>query len=89
MSSAIQLLEELVRKYEEHTDKKYENDFQLQRLHDILPKPIGQQLVLEDKDGSAAYESVKRRTNHWIMMNSTGRADMEFVTVGKGRDDDG
>ena len=50
VSSAIQMLEKLVRK--------------LQRLYDILPKPIEQQLVLEDGDGSAKYESVKRRANN-------------------------
>ena len=47
-SGAIQMLEELVKKYEEHRDKKYVNDLKLQRLYDILPKPIEQQLVLED-----------------------------------------
>ena len=78
----MQVLEELVREYEEHRDKKNDNDLKLQRLYDILPKPIEQQLVLEDRDGSATYESVKRRANTWIMMNSTGRADMELGTMG-------
>ena len=41
VSSAVQLLEE------------YEKDFQLHRLYDMLPKPVEQQLVLEDRDGSA------------------------------------
>ena len=48
--------------------------------------------MLEDGDGSATYESVKRRANKLIMMNSTGRADMELGTMGKGgdnEDDDG
>ena len=36
VSGAIQMLEELVRKYEEHREKKYDNDFKLQRLYDIL-----------------------------------------------------
>ena len=58
MSSATQILEELVRKYQEHRDKKYDNDLKLQRLYDILPKPIEQQLVLEERNGSATYQSV-------------------------------
>ena len=78
VSCAIQVLDELMRKY----------DWKLQRLYDMLPEPIEQQLVLEDRDGSATYESVKRRANNWIMMNSTGRADMDFGTVGQGRDDE-
>ena len=41
---------------------------------------------LEDSDGSARYESVKRTANNWIMMNSTGRADMELGTMGHGGD---
>ena len=61
VSSAIQMLEELVRKYEEHRDKKYGNDLKLHRIYDILPKPIEQQLVLWDRDGSATHGSVKRR----------------------------
>ena len=36
------------------------------------PKPIEQQLVQEDGDGSATYGEVKRRAIDWIMMNSTG-----------------
>ena len=28
------MLEEVVRKYEEHRDKKYDNDLKLQRLYD-------------------------------------------------------
>ena len=51
VSSAIQMLEELVRKYEEHRDKKYDNDLKLQSLFEKLPKPIEQQLVLEGRDG--------------------------------------
>ena len=43
-ASAIQMLEELVRKNEEHRDKKCDNDLKLQRLYDTLPKPIDQQL---------------------------------------------
>ena len=78
VSSARQMLEELVRKYEEHRDKKYDNDLKLQRLYDILPKLAEQQLLLEDRDGSATHESVKRRANNWIMMNSTERADMDL-----------
>ena len=88
MSSAIQMLEELLRKYEEHKDKTYDNDLKLQKLYDILLKPIEQQLVLKDSDGSATYESVKRRANNWIMMNSTGREDMELGTMGHGRDNE-
>ena len=72
MSSAIQMLEELVRKYEEHRDRKYDHGLKLQRLYDILPKPIEPQLVLEDRDGSATCELVKRRANNCIMMNSAG-----------------
>ena len=70
----------------------YDNDLTLQRLCDGLPKPIEQQLVLEDGDGSATCESVKRRANNWKMMNSTGRADMDLGTMENGRDsedDDG
>ena len=48
--SVIQMLE-LVRKYGEHRDKKYDNDLKLQRLDDMLPKPIEQLLVLEDRTG--------------------------------------
>ena len=58
MSSAMLMLEELVRKYEEHRDKKYDNDLKLQRLYDILPKAIEQQLVLEERNGSATCQSV-------------------------------
>ena len=54
--SAKQMLEELVRNYEEHRDKKYDNDLKLQRLYDILSKLIEQQLVLEDRNRSATYE---------------------------------
>ena len=49
----------------------------------MLSKPIEQQLLLEDRDGSV---TVKRRTNNRILMNSTGRADM--VTMGNGRDNE-
>ena len=52
VSSAFQRLEELLRKCEEHRENKYDNELKLQRLYDILPKPIEQQLVLEDRDGS-------------------------------------
>ena len=86
------MLKELVRKNEEHRDKQCDNDLKLQRLYDTLPKPIDQQLALEDRGGSATYESVNRRADNWIMMNSTGRADMELGTKGKGgdtEDDDG
>ena len=58
----------------------------------MLPKPIERQLVLEDRDGSATYESVKRRATNWIVMNSTARADMDSGTmgiVGDCEDDDG
>ena len=71
-SSAIQMLEELVRKYEEHRDKKYDKDLKLQRLYYKLPKPNEQQLVLEDRDRSATHESVKRRANSWIWGLVTG-----------------
>ena len=39
VSSAIQMLEQMVREYEEYRDKKYDNDLKLQRPYDILPKP--------------------------------------------------
>ena len=58
----------------------------------MLPKPIERQLVLEDSDGSATYESVKRRANNWTVMNSSARADMDSGTmgiVGDCEDDDG
>ena len=42
VSSVIQLLEEVVRKYKEHRDNKCDNDLKLQRLYDFLPKPIEQ-----------------------------------------------
>ena len=87
-SSAIQMLEELVRKYEEHRVKQNDHDLKLPRLSDILPKPIEHQSVLEDRDGSATHESVKRRANNWKMMNSTVRADMDLGTVGNGGDDE-
>ena len=92
MSSAIQMLEELIRKYEGRRGKKYDNQLKLQRLYDILPKRIEQQLVLKDREGSAFFESVKRRANNWIMVHSTGRADMDLGTMGNGggnEDDDG
>ena len=60
----VQMLDVLVRKYEEHTEKTYDNDLKLQRLYDRLPKPVEQQLVLEDRYGSATCESVKRRANN-------------------------
>ena len=79
--SATQMLEDLLRKYEEDRDKKYDNDLELQRLHDVLPSRLSNSwLVLEDGDGSATYESVKRRANKWIMMSSTGRAHMDLGT---------
>ena len=80
VSSAVQLLEELVRKYEEHRDKEYDHDLKLQRLCEQLPKPIERQLVLEDRDGSATFESVKRRANNWILMN---RRDERTWTCGR------
>ena len=85
------MLEELVRKYQEHRDKKYDNDLKLQRLYNKLPKPIKQQLVLEERDGSATYESVKRRANYWILMNSTGSVDAwrRWKMEGDNEDDDG
>ena len=49
VSCVMQMLEELVRKYEEHRDKKYDNDLKLQRFYDILLKLTEQQLVLEDR----------------------------------------
>ena len=70
VGSSIQMLEELV---------------MLQRLYDIQPKPVEQQLLLEDISGSATYESVKRISNNWILMNSTGRADMDLETLENGR----
>ena len=50
VGSSIQMLEELVK---------------LQRLYDIQPKPIEQQLVLEHRGGSATYES---GTVQWILL---------------------
>ena len=85
MSSATQILEELVRKYQEHRDKKYDNDLKLQGVYDIQPKQIEQQLLLEDRNVSAIYESVKRILNNWILINSTGRADMDLETMENGR----
>ena len=75
VSSAIRMLEELVRKNEEHRDKKYDNDLKLQRLYDKLPKPIEQLLVLEDRDGSATYESVKRRPKQFDGTSGRGPGD--------------
>ena len=72
VSSAIQMLGELVRKYEERRDKKYDNDLKLKRLRDILPKPIEQHLVLVNKDGSLTHESVKRRASNWINVDHDG-----------------
>ena len=76
------------RKYEEHRDSKCDKDLKLQRLYGVLPKPIEQQLVLEDRDGSATFESVKRRANNWILMNSTGRSDMDLETMESGGDNE-
>ena len=48
--------------------------------------------MLEDRDGSATYESVKRRASNWMVMNSTARADIDSGTmgiVGDCEDDDG
>ena len=80
VSSAMQMLQELLRKYEEHRDKKYDNDLKLQRLYDILRKPMEKQLVLEERDGSATCESVKRRANIWTL-NSTARGDMKSCII--------
>ena len=88
MSGAKQKLVELVRKYETHTDKKYDNDLKTQMFSDILSKPIEQQLVLEDGEGSATHESVERRANNCIMMNSTGRAYIGLGTMGQERDNE-
>ena len=54
----------------------------LQRMFGLFPKPIEQQLVLEDRDGLATDESVKQRVNKWIMMNSTGRPDIGTTRKG-------
>ena len=86
--ATMQMLEELVKKYEKHRDKKYDNDLKWQRLYDFLPKPIEPQLVLEDRDRSATCESVKPRANNWMMMKSTGRADMDLGTMGNEGDHD-
>ena len=86
VSSAIQMLEELVRNYEEHRDKKYDNYLKWQMLYDILPKPIEQQLVLEDRDGPAT------KSKRLDFDDSTGRADMDLGTMengGDNEDDDG
>ena len=81
----MQMLEELARKYEE-TRSTTINDLKLQRLYVLLPKSIEQQLALEVGDGSAAYESVIRKANTWIMLNSTERADMDLDTMGNWRE---
>ena len=86
MSSAVQMLEELVRKYGGHREKIYDNDLKVQRFHDSLPKSIEQQLVLEKRDGSATHESLKRRANNWIMINSTRQGDMNLETMVNGGD---
>ena len=86
VSSAIQMLEELVWNYEEHRDKKYDNYLKWQMLYDILPKPIEQQLVLEDRDGPAT------KSKRLDFDDSTGRADMDLETMengGNDEDDDG
>ena len=36
--------------------------------------------MLQDRDGSATYESVKRRAIYWVLMNCTGRADWRGKT---------
>ena len=64
MDSAIQMLEELVRKYEGHRNKKHDNDLNLQRLHQVTPKQNETTVVLEDRGGSATHESVKRRAGN-------------------------
>ena len=51
VSGAIQMLEELVRKYEKHRDRKYDTDLKVQRLYERFPKPIEQQVALKDRDG--------------------------------------
>ena len=48
------------------------------------PQAIIQQLVFEGRDGSATYESVKRRADNWILMNSMGEAEMDLRTMGNG-----
>ena len=48
-------------KYEEHRDNKYDNDLKLQRPYEILPRPIEQQLVLKDRDGSATFQSKSKQ----------------------------
>ena len=72
--------------YAEHRDKKYDNDWNFQRLYDILPNPIEPELVLEDRNGSETFESVKRRAKNWRLMNSTRRADMNLGTMEYGVD---
>ena len=79
------MLEELARKYGETTSTTI-NDLKSQRLYVLLPKTIEQQLALEVRDGSAAYESVILRANSWIMLNSTGRTDMDLETIGNWRE---
>ena len=38
VSGVTQMLGELVRKYEEHSDKQYDKDLKLHRFHDVVPK---------------------------------------------------
>ena len=53
-SSAVQMLEELVEKYDECRDKKYDNDPKLQRLPDTPPSRLN--IWCWRTDGSATYE---------------------------------
>ena len=57
VSGAKQMLEELVRKYEEHRDKKYDNDSKLQRLYDTrVSETESKQVDNDEFDRSSRHE---------------------------------
>ena len=81
---AVQELEELGRKYEEHKGCVFPTAFKIQKLMDILPEDAERQLTLESTNTKPNFESLKSRVSQWVLLNHRGRSAMDCLHVGSG-----
>ena len=83
VSAKIQELEEHIRKYEE-CGKKFDEDFKVQKLYDVIPADAEKQLLLERKGREApVYTELLARISNWCQMAHSGPTPMDTDALGK------
>ena len=74
-------IEDLIKRYEEHKGHILQPEIQLQKLYDILPENIAEKIKIEDKDGTASFDDVRKRIVNLVLISSTGKAGMDLDAV--------